>query len=267
MEDNKIYVFLSHSRLDYEKVRKIRNLLEDEGFRPLMFFLKCLEKKEYEDLMKTLIKEEIDSRQRFILCKSKNADESYWVDFEIKHIEETNRPYEIVDLNDSFNKWEEAINRFRIRSTVFLSYPHRLVDLVKETNHQLKKCDFKTFFDVEEMSPGDDYENKISRNIETASYEGYVLVFIDETFSKKSFCYREASLALDKNKFALCNSVIPVWASQTMDCPTLMQTNRDAFLLLGHIQGIDICRMNIKDGAHETVRQLIAIDIKYNQRK
>lgn len=240
MEDNRIYVFLSHSHHDYEKVIKIRNLLEDEGFRPLMFFLKCFEKKEYKGLMETLIKEEIDSRQRFILCKSKNADGSNWVKFEIKHIKETNRPYEIVDLNESADKWEDAINRFRIRSTVFLSYPHGLVNLVKETNLQLKKFDFKTFFDVDEMSCGDDYQRKISHNIETASYEGYVLVFVDENFSKDSLCYKEASLALDNEKHTLNNSVIPVWASQKMDCPTLMQTNKDAFHLFGHLQGVDI---------------------------
>ena len=40
-EDNKIFVFLSHSHHDYEKVRFVRDLLETEGFRPLMFFLKC----------------------------------------------------------------------------------------------------------------------------------------------------------------------------------------------------------------------------------
>jgi hypothetical protein len=44
MEENKIIVFLSHYHHDYEKVRVVRDLLEKEGFRPLMFFLKCLEK-------------------------------------------------------------------------------------------------------------------------------------------------------------------------------------------------------------------------------
>ena len=121
MEDNRIFVFLSHSHRDYEKVREVRDLLEKEGFRPLMFFLKCLEKNGYEDFMRTLIKEEIDSRQRFVLCSSKNAEESDWVKFEVEHIKEINRPYEVVDLEWSHEKLKEAIRRFKVRSTVLLT--------------------------------------------------------------------------------------------------------------------------------------------------
>lgn len=36
--NNEIWVFLSHSNKDYEKVRIVRNILEEHGFRPLMFF-------------------------------------------------------------------------------------------------------------------------------------------------------------------------------------------------------------------------------------
>ena len=39
-EEKDLWIFLSHSNKDYESVRKVRNLLEDEGRRPLMFFLK-----------------------------------------------------------------------------------------------------------------------------------------------------------------------------------------------------------------------------------
>lgn len=106
------------------RYREVRDLLEKEGFRPLMFFLKCLEKNGYEDLTRTLIKEEIDSRQRFLLCSSKNAEESDWVKFEVEHIKEINRPYEVVDLEWSHEKLKEAIRRFKVRSTVFLSYRH-----------------------------------------------------------------------------------------------------------------------------------------------
>lgn len=37
--NNKAWVFLSHSTIDYDNVRRLRNLLEDNGFRPL----RCLE--------------------------------------------------------------------------------------------------------------------------------------------------------------------------------------------------------------------------------
>ena len=36
------WIFISHSHLDIDIVRRIRNKLEDRGFEPLMFFLKCI---------------------------------------------------------------------------------------------------------------------------------------------------------------------------------------------------------------------------------
>lgn len=60
-----IWVFLSHSNEDYEKVRLVRNMLEEDGLRPIMFFLKCLNDEEEID---DLIKREIDCRTRCILC-------------------------------------------------------------------------------------------------------------------------------------------------------------------------------------------------------
>ena len=76
LQDNEIWVFLSHSNKDYEKVIKVRDLLEKNSFRPLMFFLKCLND---DDEIDDLIKREIDSRGRFILCDSENARNSEWV--------------------------------------------------------------------------------------------------------------------------------------------------------------------------------------------
>ena len=40
--DKGIWVFLSHSNKDYEKVRQFRNILEQQGYRTLRSFLNCL---------------------------------------------------------------------------------------------------------------------------------------------------------------------------------------------------------------------------------
>lgn len=74
-ENNEIWVFLSHSNKDYEKVRQVRNMLEEQSLRPQMFFLHCLNDDDEIDL---LIKREIDCRTRFILCDSENARKSHW---------------------------------------------------------------------------------------------------------------------------------------------------------------------------------------------
>ncbi len=70
------YVFLSHSHKDYEKVSILRNLLENKGYRPIMFYLKCLDDNSEID---NLIKREIDCRAYFILCDSNNSRHSTWV--------------------------------------------------------------------------------------------------------------------------------------------------------------------------------------------
>ncbi|MBQ5924253.1 MAG: toll/interleukin-1 receptor domain-containing protein, partial [Alistipes sp.] len=101
MTDNNdnTYVFFSHSHLDFDKVSRLRNILEAEGFKPLMFFLKAFENPKYEHLLKPILKEEIDQRQRFILCRSENTKESEWVQFEEEYIKSKRRAYEIIDLD------------------------------------------------------------------------------------------------------------------------------------------------------------------------
>ena len=41
-QNDEVWIFLSHSNKDYEKVRLVRNVLEGQSLRPLMFFLHCL---------------------------------------------------------------------------------------------------------------------------------------------------------------------------------------------------------------------------------
>ena len=62
---------ISEANKDYEKVKEVRNILEHNSFRPIMFFLKCLAD---DDEIDALIKREIDSRERFILCNSENDE-------------------------------------------------------------------------------------------------------------------------------------------------------------------------------------------------
>ena len=82
MYDNKLTVFLSHSHKDIEKVRKIRDILEILGCEPLMFFLKCLDDNNGE--LEDFIKREIDARNVFLYCRSRNAEGSEWVQKELE---------------------------------------------------------------------------------------------------------------------------------------------------------------------------------------
>lgn len=77
------YVFISHSHQDIKKVRQIRNAMEEEGYEPLCFYLKCLTD---EDEIEGLIKREIDAREWFVYIDSPNSRASRWVAKEREYI-------------------------------------------------------------------------------------------------------------------------------------------------------------------------------------
>lgn len=98
---NKLTIFLSHSRKDIDKVRKIRDILETLNCEPITFFLACMDDQNTE--LENLIKREIDARNIFVYCKSKHADRSKWVQKELQYINKSGnkRIYE-VDLDHAF---------------------------------------------------------------------------------------------------------------------------------------------------------------------
>ena len=85
---DRLTIFLSHSHKDLEKVRKLREILESLDYEPLIFFLKCLDDSNEE--LEDFIKREIDARNLFIYCKSKNAEDSIWVQKELEYIRKSN---------------------------------------------------------------------------------------------------------------------------------------------------------------------------------
>ena len=111
------WVFISHSNKDFDKIIHVRNKLEALHYKPLLFFLKCLDddKEIFE-----LIKREIQARDRFILCDSKNSREYEWVQKEKDFIISLNRPYEIINLDGTDVEIDESIKRFNQRSTIYI---------------------------------------------------------------------------------------------------------------------------------------------------
>jgi len=111
------WVFISHSNKDFEKIIKVRNKLEKLKYKPLLFFLKCLED---DTEIFELIKREIKARDRFILCDSLNSRMSPWVQKEIDYIKSLHRPYEIIDLDADDSVINKCIERFDRRSSVYI---------------------------------------------------------------------------------------------------------------------------------------------------
>lgn len=207
MQDNEIWVFLSHSHEDYEKVRKVRDMLEDQHMRPLMFFLKCLND---NDEIDSLIKREIDCRTRFILCDSENAQKSDWVQKEVKYIKSKDRIYETINLDDPIDVIKQKLNEFKRKATLFISYSRENQKLAEVVFERLSKYDFQIFYDNYSISSGGDYFKTITNSLDRAAATGHIIVLMnDRVLSCGNFSRNEIKMALNYDKKHGGRSILP----------------------------------------------------------
>lgn len=143
----KLSVFLSHSHKDIDKVRKVRNLLEILGCEPLIFYLKSMDN---DDELQDYIKEEIELRNVFIYCKSKNAENSKWVQNEVEYIKsfDKNRLHEI-DIDNAFEfgvlEMIEAIGKIIKSNRIFLDYSLKDKEIASKITNILSNLDIEIF--------------------------------------------------------------------------------------------------------------------------
>ena len=170
------YIFLSHSHDDIEKVRKIRNALEKDGFEPLCFYLKCLED---DDEIADLIKREIDAREWFVFVDSENARKSRWVTLEREYITRTNSKKIItVDVNDA-TAVSAVLEKITHNLRIFLSYSLRDRAVAKKLRSKLQEKDYLVYWD-DDLAAGANWERSTANQIELASREGCVIVLLSE---------------------------------------------------------------------------------------
>ncbi len=175
--DNEIWVFLSHSNKDYEKVRQVRNLLEEQKFRPLMFFLCCLDDDQEID---NLIKREIDHRTRFIYCESENSKESKWVQEEVKYIKSKDRVFETINLDLPIMEINKQLDTFRKKANIFISYQRDDTKLAKAIYNRLRKYEFNVWIASENIQNGGLFSRQIEDAILNAVNNGYVIALLNE---------------------------------------------------------------------------------------
>ena len=193
IKEDSSWVFISHSTKDFEIVRLIRNALEKMGRRPILFYLKCLSKKEE---VNSLLKREIDVRPRFILCDSKNARASEYVQEEVNYIQSKQRMYETIDLSqvdlDNPNIEQEIldlIKPFHRRTSVFLSYSRNDQSIASQLKKQLNREGFDVWdadFYLDRMpgtSTGQDWNTLIKTSIRATLDKGYFIALLGERLS------------------------------------------------------------------------------------
>lgn len=198
MKKENIWVFLSHSSKDYDKVCLVRNELEKHRFRPLMFFLKCLDDDYHDEEVKSLIFREIDSRSRFVLCDSSNAQNSDWVKKEVEYIQEKNRFFFTIDLGrvDDYEYLSSEVSRFVKRSTIILAYSHHDIQLVKELKEQLIRNDFIVYDLLEHLTEEDYDSDEMAKSIkDIIAAGGYFLPLISRNFMRSQWCLLELKYA------------------------------------------------------------------------
>lgn len=200
--NNEIWVFLSHSNKDYEKVRLVRNMLEEQSLRPLMFFLHCLNDNEEID---SLIKREIDCRTRFILCDSENARKSHWVQKEVEYIKSQNRICETIDLSKSLDEIKVTLQDFINKTKIFISYNREEYELAEMVYNRLSIYDFSVYIDRAwdfKSSYNQNYKDAVDfLENSVAKSNGYVVAIVNERVLNSNSCSRhELIKALRDNK-------------------------------------------------------------------
>jgi hypothetical protein len=253
MPTDNTYVFLSHSHYDFDKVCRLRNLLEAEGFKPLMFFLKAFENPKFEPMLKPILKEEIYKRDLLILCSSENSEMSDWVKFEEDHIKSKLVPYAVIDLNGDIVAQIAIIKlyRRRISRKVFISYPRTLSPLVDGLTYALQANGFKTWVDCSSLIDNN-FQEPTFKAIDKAAEEGYVLYLVDGN-RYGEWQRRELHYALQKSAL-----VIPVIVAG--------DTLPDEFIFeLGHIPWLDVRNLPEDEQIHEITQALIKHNLSLNK--
>lgn len=206
------FMFLSHAHEDILKVRLIRNELEENGFEPLCFYLKCLDQ---DSEIFGLIKREIEAREWFIYLKSDNSENSKWVKKEVEYAKNIGKDIIEIELNRD-KSMEEISNQIMRSTTVYLSYSLKDTAIADNICKYMLSKDLKVYSDLD-ISPGDSWVEKVANRLSEAANKGCVIALITENFVKCAFACRELQFACSKN-----SRILPVVVGD-FELPTFIE--------------------------------------------
>lgn len=193
IEKKEIWIFLPHSSDDFDKVRKIRNYLEEKSYRPLMFYLKCLES---DEEIYDLITREIDVRTRFILCDSEYARGSDWVKREMDYIANQDPPRSFlrIDLSQSDDIIHRQLDSYVNQMNIYISCTRNHNDMFSKIRLRLNKYDLNVLPDLDSFESGN-YAYEIEKQISHAANNGYYIFLYSKDIVNSSFVAKEFKLA------------------------------------------------------------------------
>lgn len=196
------WVFLSHSSLDIERVKTIRNYLEESQFNAIMFFLKCLDDEEEQKQIEKLLECEIKNRNIFIHCKSNNSLQSKWVNWEINKAKKENKLFLEIDLDKL--EYQKCIELSKIDilvrySTLYFIFSMSDIDKIKKLKKKLEGFKILNNFKSENILANEPIKTSLENMIKEIKQKGFILLFISENSKKSSWFWTEKQIALDKN--------------------------------------------------------------------
>lgn len=245
-DDNGGYVFISHSHKDIKKVSQLRNMLEDSGFEPLCFFLKCLTD---DDEVEGLIKREIDAREWFVYVDSPNSRASRWVKKERDYIESVgNKKVINVDLDSDMSI--ESISKILSRGlTIFVSYSIKDKDFVWPLYERLVEREFQVFCPPFSIESGSTTISEMVGGIETACELGLILAVISESSIESNYVKTEIDIAFGNN-----GMIVPVYLGDVRD-----NLPGDLGFYLGNVEGIEVKGKITEEAIDDTAEQIAVI--------
>lgn len=212
----KEYWFISHSHLDIEKVRVVRNVIEEIFFyEPILFFLKCLSN---DEEVTDLIHREIFERVWFVYCQSKNSAVSKYVQDERQYFDKLVDAGYVkhkieIDL-DQYEHWEDmcaadirrqVFSKIR-KDKVFISHSMRDRAIAHSIYEYLQERSYTVFNAESSVSLtenwGESVESAIRRHI---TYDGVFLLIVSENALKSKYVFAEMKYAVDNSAY-----IIPV---------------------------------------------------------
>ena len=255
----KIYLFISHSHKDLEKVRIIRNYIESLNAEPILFFLKSLSD---ADKITKLIEDEIDARIWFIYCKSPNAEESEWVRTEIEYATSTGKTYLLsIDLEKDFENGDlndktkatlrDTFHIIRRNTTFFVSCAHSDTKTVKDILSYLNQFGFGFYYD-EDIHTVDNWGDTSKKMMETSPF---FLWFVSEDSISSNAVDWELRIANDLKKEIL--PVVLMSGTEGSRFPTISDKLSRKAQVLDRFQYFPFDTSDIRSSANKLIHYII----------
>lgn len=218
---------MSHSHADIAEVRKLRNALEQAGFEPLCFYLKCMDKcmedPALQAELRSLLRREIDAREWFVYVNSQHSRNSSWVQFERECVERDGRK-KVFQMNlEQQDSVEQVAAKILRNLRIFMSYAHKDTPIARRIKQKLLEKDYRVFLE-EDITVGCNWAPSIANVIVEASQTGCVLALLSENAVQSPSVRREIEFALEEG-----GNVVPVLLGDVSLPPVLR-------LLLGNRQ-------------------------------